>query len=193
MFESIYSGGMALAFGMRLWYRWMTRQRVVTRSAVTWREYVVLGLGFVGILVMPLLHVTTPLFARATYHLPVWAGWFGTGLFGIALGVLWRSHADLGRNWSQTLHVRQGHDLVTHGVYTHIRHPMYAAFLLWGMAQPLLLQNWIAGWSHLAGMLVLYRVRVPQEEALMLETFGAAYRTYMHRTGRILPRLRRSL
>lgn len=191
MGETLYSGGLALALGMRLWYRWMTRQRVVTRSAVTWREYGVLGFGFVGILVIPLLHVTTPIFASATYHLPAWAGWLGTALFGTALWVLWRSHADLGQNWSQTLHVRQGHALVTHGVYTHIRHPMYAAFLLWGMAQPLLLQNWLAGWSHLAGMLVLYCVRVPHEEALMLETFGATYRTYMQRTGRILPRLRR--
>ena len=82
MGETLYSGGLALALGMRLWYRWMTRQRVVTRSAVTWREYGVLGFGFVGILVIPLLHVTTPIFASATYHLPAWAGWLGTALFG---------------------------------------------------------------------------------------------------------------
>ena len=34
MGETLYSGGLALALGMRLWYRWMTRQRVVTRSAI---------------------------------------------------------------------------------------------------------------------------------------------------------------
>lgn len=190
MFETIYGGGLALAFGMRLWYRWTTRQRVVTRTDVTWREYVVLGQGFVGILVIPLLHLTTPIFGSATYHLPPWAGWLGTGLFGTALWVLWRSHADLGRNWSQTLHVRQGHDLVTHGVYTHIRHPMYAAFMLWGIAQPLLLQNWIAGWSHLLAFLVVYVVRVPREEAMLQAHFGATYTAYMQRTGRILPRWR---
>jgi len=30
---------------------------------------------------------------------------------------------------------------------------------------------------------------VPREEAMMSEQFGAAYRTYMARTGRVIPRL----
>ncbi|HEY1015752.1 MAG TPA: protein-S-isoprenylcysteine O-methyltransferase [Herpetosiphonaceae bacterium] len=189
MGERIYLLGMVTTLGMRIWQRWRARHRVVVRSHVSWREYLVLGLGFVGIMVIPLLHVATDMFAGSAYHLPPWASWLGAGLFGGALWLVWRAHADLGRNWSQTLEVRQDHQLVTVGVYRHLRHPMYAGFVLWGLAQPLLLQNAIAGWTHLAAMLLLCLVRIPQEEAMMEATFGVAYTTYMRQTGRLIPRL----
>ncbi|MCL6613199.1 MAG: hypothetical protein K6U03_01040 [Firmicutes bacterium] len=57
--------------------------------------------------------------------------------------------------------------LVTQGIYGTIRHPMYASQLLWGIAQALLLQNWIAGPAGLAAFLPLYLVRVPREERMM--------------------------
>lgn len=191
MGEWVYAGGFIVALVIRIIYRWKARQQMGVWTQITWREYLVLTVALMGILVIPLLHFTTDAFARAAYHLPTWATWLGTVLFLAALWLLWRAHADLGRNWSETVVVRQNHQLITDGVYTHIRHPMYAALLLWGLAQPLLLQNGIAGWSHLAAMLVLYGVRVPHEEALMTATFGVAYRTYMHQTGRIIPRCRR--
>ena len=68
-------------------------------------------------------------------------------------------------------------------------HPMYASQWLWSVAQPLLLQNWIAGWSGLLLFLPLYLSRVPREEQMMLVQFGEAYRAYMRRTGRVIPRL----
>ena len=68
---------------------------------------------------------------------------------------------------------------------------MYAAHLLWALAQPLLLWNWLAGLSLLANFLPLYLVRVPQEEKMMLDSFGEAYRAYMDRTGRVIPRFSR--
>jgi protein-S-isoprenylcysteine O-methyltransferase Ste14 len=67
---------------------------------------------------------------------------------------------------------------------------MYASQWLWSLAQMLLLPNWIAGWSSLATFLPLYLSRVPNEERMMLDHFGDAYRAYAERTGRVLPRLR---
>ena len=45
------------------------------------------------------------------------------------------AHADLGLNWSITLEMRKGHELIVHGVYRRIRHPMYAAIFLFAVAQ----------------------------------------------------------
>ena len=64
-----------------------------------------------------------------------------------ALWLFWRSHADLGQNWSVSLEIRKDHRIVQHGVYRLIRHPMYASIWLWSIAQALLLANWLAGWS----------------------------------------------
>ena len=137
-----------------------------------------------------LCYVFTHWLDFADYHLPTWTGWVGAAVFAAALWLLWRSHADLGRNWAPTLEIREGHSLVTRGVYHSIRHPMYAAHLLWGIAQAMLLQNWIAGVPALAVFVPLYLLRVPREEKLMLDHFGEEYRLYMNRTGRLMPRFR---
>ena len=66
---------------------------------------------------------------------------------------------------------------------------MYASQWLWGMAQALLLQNWIAGWAGVVLFVPLYVFRVVREERMMLEQFGEAYRAYMNRTGRVVSHL----
>ena len=79
--------------------------------------------------------------------------------------------------------------LVTGGVCRRVRHPMYAAHVLWGVAQILLLPNLLAGPPALVLMLLLLVVRIPREEQAMLAQFGDAYRDYMAHTGRLFPRL----
>ncbi len=106
-----------------------------------------------------------------------------------ALWLFWRSHADLGLNWSVTLEIRKEHQLITNGVYRSIRHPMYAAIWLFSLAQALLLANWLAGPAALVTFAPMYLLRTPREERMMCEIFGQEYRDYMARTGRLFPRL----
>ena len=117
----------------------------------------------------------------------------GVLLLGLALGILWQAHQDLGRQWSSTLAIQTDHTLVMQGVYRLIRHPIYAALWLLAIAQAALLPNWVAGYAGLLGFLPLYWVRVPQEEQSLLRHFGDAYRGYMGRTGRLIPRLNRGV
>jgi protein-S-isoprenylcysteine O-methyltransferase Ste14 len=153
-------------------------------------ERALLAVVGVGSLLLPVLYLFTPLLSFADYRLPALAPWFGTAIMVAALWLFWRSHADLGRNWSVTLWVRKGHQVVDHGVYRRIRHPMYASIWLWGLAQALLLSNWLAGWSALVSFAPLYFLRAPREERMMCEFFGQQYRDYMGRTGRLVPRVR---
>ncbi len=123
----------------------------------------------------------------ADYTLPAALGWVGALLFGAALWLTWRSHHDLGANWSPTTVLHADQTLVTDGIYTRIRHPIYAARWIWGLAQVLLLWNWIAGLTNLVCFLPIYFYRVPREEQMMVDQFGDAYRQYMQRTGRVIP------
>ena len=143
----------------------------------------------VGSLLLPVLYLFTPLLAFADYRLPVFAPWLGTALMIAALWLFYRSHADLGKNWSVTLELHKGHQLIRRGIYRSIRHPMYLSIFLWGLSQGLLLRNWLAGWSALATFSVLYAVRTPREERMMIEFFGEEYLNYMRQTGRIFPRI----
>jgi len=152
-----------------------------------------LGLASIG-MAMPIIFLATSWLDFADYYLPLWGDRVtvaaGGVIFAAAIVLLWRSHADLGRNWSFRLETQADQTLVTQGVYGRIRHPMYAAHLLWGIGQMILVHNWVAGPAFLLGFVPLYLYRAPQEERMMLEIFRNDYQNYMERTGGILPKRR---
>ena len=128
-------------------------------------------------------------FANLPFNVPPAFGFVGAAIFLMSIWLLHRSHADLGKLWSPTVEPEAEHRLVTEGVYKRVRHPMYAAHVLWGVAQTLLLPNLIAGPVALVLIFAVIGLRVPREERAMIEQFGDEYRQYRDRTGRILPKL----
>ncbi len=188
IFKIIYLAGLVAQIAIRAPFDRQRRKNKIVTSRINRQEVVALSLLFLGDFFLPLAYIFTPWLSFADYQLPGWAGWLGVVILASALGVFWRAHVDLGQNWSPTLQIREGHLLVTNGLYRYIRHPMYASQWLWVIAQVLLLQNWIAGVGGLILFLPLYFIRVPQEEQMMIDRFGEEYRAYMQRTGRVLPR-----
>lgn len=151
-------------------------------------DTIMLVLASVSIII-PLFFIFSSWLDFANYNLPNWLGWIGAVLFAGASVGLWKTHQDLGRNWTPTLGIRDEHTLITEGIFKYIRHPMYAAHLLWAVAQPLLLHNWIAGFSFLAVTIPHYLLRIGDEEKMMLDKFGDQYSEYMKKTGRFFPKL----
>lgn len=188
--NSVFLAGFVLYLGIRHKFGRRTRnnEKEVTRADAG--DWFLLALVLVGSLLLPVLYLFTPWLGFADYQLPAFAQAGGTIIMFAALWLFWRSHADLGQNWSVTLELRKGHQLIKQGVYRSVRHPMYASIWLWGIAQALLLENWFAGWSALITFALLYLRRAPREEAMMCEVFGQEYREYMDRTGRLFPRLK---
>jgi protein-S-isoprenylcysteine O-methyltransferase Ste14 len=171
---------------IRFPYERRVRKNAIKATQRDTQEIVLLGISLSGLGIIPIIYVLTGFTFGARAFVPAVA------LIGVlpALGSLWlfwRTHRDLGRNWSVSLEVRDRHELITVGVYRYVRHPMYSAFFLWAIAQFLLLPNWVAGLTGIIGFGTLYAFRVGREERLMLEAFGDEYRTYMKRTARVLP------
>jgi protein-S-isoprenylcysteine O-methyltransferase Ste14 len=191
IFRLVYFLGLAAETAIRIPHERRRREIRMEIDRADGTERRLIGLLFLGMFVLPAL---TTLLGGADYRLSGRgsrrAGAAGVALLVSSIWVFWRSHTDLGRNWSPSLQLRNEHELVVRGVYRWVRHPMYASEWLWGLAQALLLQNWISGPASLASFLPLYLSRVPREERMMLERFGDDYHAYMGRTGRILPRLR---
>lgn len=149
-------------------------------------EIVLLTIAWIAFF-FPLIWIATPVLSFADFPLhpfPLLAG-----VFCLASG-LWlfhRSHADLGTNWSLTLEVREKHQLITHGVYRWVRHPMYLALLVYSAGQALVIPNWLVGPSYGVAMLLLFALRLRPEEQMMLEEFGKDYESYMTTTKRLIP------
>ena len=180
-----------------IFIRWPHGNRMGTVRVVEDRkgrlEIGLLILALIGTTLVPVVWMTTELFAFADYHLYPLPYVLGLGFMVTGLWLFYRSHADLGTNWSVTLQMRENHRLITSGVYSMIRHPMYSSMFLLGIAQVLFLPNWIAGPAYLLSFGMLYFFRVRAEERMMLDQFGTGYEQYMQRSGRLIPpvRLRR--
>ncbi len=153
------------------------------------RDRALVALVGLGQIALPLLFVWTPLLDVADRAQPSACLPLGALAMAAGLWLFWRSHVDLGENWSVTLEIDAQHRLVTRGVYRFVRHPMYTSFFVSGIGQALLLANWIAGPAALVAVALLVGVRVPNEEAMMISVFGDEYRDYMRRTGGVVPRL----
>jgi protein-S-isoprenylcysteine O-methyltransferase Ste14 len=188
LLEILYFTGFVLASAIRARYARRPEEESITDDRRNGPDILLMVLTFGGMFFLPLIHVITSWLEPADYHLPPWAGLPGAALFVLALLLLWRSHLDLGRNWTAMVQYQEGQSLVTGGIYRQIRHPMYAAHWIWAAALPLLIQNWLAGFSMMVFFLPFYVIRVREEEKMMLEHFGEEYRQYMSRTGRIIPR-----
>lgn len=158
----------------------------VARSRKGAVEVVLLALAMLSFFV-PLLWIVKSVPAFADYPLRPAPFLAGTLCLAFGLWLFRRSHADLGTNWSITLQVREQHRLVTEGVYSRIRHPMYTALLLFSAGLALVLPNFVAGPSYGVAMVLLVALRLGPEERMMLEEFGEGYSQYMARTKRLVP------
>lgn len=149
-------------------------------------ELVLLTIAWLAFFVL-LVWIATPVFSFADYPLHAGPLMIGSACLVIGLWLFYRSHADLGTNWSITLELRERHQLVTHGVYRALRHPMYSALLIYSAGQALVVPNWLAGPSYAIAMLLLIALRMRPEERMMREKFGVAYENYVAATKRLIP------
>ena len=184
----VFFAGIVLFFIIRYPYQQQNKKNQITDNRKTSQEKLLLVLVSIGMLLIPNIYVFSPLLSFADYQLPETVSIVGIVIYAISMYLFWKSHHDLGQNWSPSLEVRAEHRLITNGIYKSIRHPMYSSVWLWCLAQALLLPNYIAGFAGIIGFGILYFLRVSNEEKMMLDQFGDDYQSYMQSTGRVLPK-----
>jgi protein-S-isoprenylcysteine O-methyltransferase Ste14 len=179
--------GIVIWYAIRYPFERRSKKAKVAVSLIDRREWAILAGLTVGLFVLPAVYIVTGFPAGLDRPFSPVLAWLGIAILLLSLWLFRRSHADLGRNWSASLKMREQHQLVTGGVYHYVRHPMYTSFFLLALAQLLLIPNWLAGGAGLIAVLILYLLRVRREERMMAEQFGDAYRAYCEKTARIIP------
>jgi protein-S-isoprenylcysteine O-methyltransferase Ste14 len=161
-------------------------EKIKTLNSLT--EKVLLILMSIGLLFIPLIWLFTPFLNDFKIEFPVWLRIVGTVISIVSLFYFRWIHVTLGANWSPTLEIRKGHQLIITGHFKRIRHPMYLQIWLWTISQVLIVSNLFAGFSGIIAWSILYFIRVPKEEKMMIDYFGDEYAEYMKQTGRIFPK-----
>ena len=102
---------------------------------------------------------------------------------GLAFTVWARVH--LGRNWSASPAMKEGHELVTTGPYAFVRHPIYSGIILATLGTGL--TGSVFGIVLFVIVTTMFLFRVGTEERYMMELFPGTYPAYRARTKRLVP------
>ena len=116
-----------------------------------------------------------------------WSGWLGVALTAIGLGFTGWARIQIGRFWSGTVTLKEGHELVRSGPYAVTRHPIYTGLLL-ALIGTWLTRETLAGILGLTLVILGIVLKVRLEERLLLSHFGDAYREYRARVPALIPR-----
>jgi protein-S-isoprenylcysteine O-methyltransferase Ste14 len=113
--------------------------------------------------------------------------------FGVALTVLGIAFAIwarfyIGENWSGSVTVKIGHELIRSGPYAWVRHPIYSGLLLATLGTALV-RDEVRGALAIPILWIAFRMKSRIEETFMMKTFGPAYTEYSKSTGALIPRL----
>jgi protein-S-isoprenylcysteine O-methyltransferase Ste14 len=102
---------------------------------------------------------------------------------GVAFAIWARRH--LGRDWSGTPSIKEGHELVTSGPYRSVRHPIYTGMILALFGSGLV--NGVLWIIIFAIFMVVFLMRIPIEEGYMIQLFPDQYPEYKKRTKALIP------
>jgi protein-S-isoprenylcysteine O-methyltransferase Ste14 len=115
-----------------------------------------------------------------------WVQWLGLAVTigGCAFAVWARSR--LGSNWSSMVTVKQNHELILHGPYALVRHPIYSGFLL-ALVGTAIVVGEIRAFIGLGVAFIAFFLKSAAEERFMREEFSDEYARYSQRVRRLIP------
>ena len=182
-----------IMFAISVYFRRRAREQ---RGKIRRREEGWMALSLRLIISLPLfidllLNLYYPqLLDWAKFDLPLFVRIAGLVLTALCIPLLWWVFGSIGKNLSETVLIKDIHQLVTSGPYRWIRHPLYAASLLLIFSISLVFEDWILLGYFLAATLAFRLLIIPAEEEQLLNAFGEEYECYQARTGALFPWLR---
>jgi len=116
-------------------------------------------------------------------YLPFWLGAAVT-VAGLLFAVWAREH--LGRNWSRSVTIKEGHELIATGPYAVVRHPIYTGILM-GFVGIAIAISQVRGLIVVVLIFGVFWIKLRMEEEYMRSQFGETYATYARQTAALVP------
>jgi protein-S-isoprenylcysteine O-methyltransferase Ste14 len=142
----------------------------------------------IAIVILWTTRIPLPVLYLKFWPVGLWPFWLGAAvtIAGILFAVWAREQ--LGRNWSRSVTIKQGHELITTGPYAVVRHPIYTGILtgFLGMANAI---SEARGFIAFVLIFLALWIKLRIEEQWMRSQFGETYATYSHQTAALVPYL----
>ena len=105
-------------------------------------------------------------------------------IFGMTLAIV--AAATLRHQYSSSLVIREGHELITHGPYRFVRHPIYFGVLIACIGIAVFAGSWL-GLLFMLALVPIVLNRIRMEERLLAQEFGEVYEAYRRSTPKLIP------
>jgi len=108
----------------------------------------------------------------------------------LAVGSVWfvsTAVRTLGKQWSITARVLEGHKLVTEGPYNVVRNPIYTGMFGLLLATGMAIGHWIGLLIAIVVFAIGTAIRVRSEEELLRGAFGEEFEAYAHKVPAVVP------
>ncbi|WP_413810478.1 methyltransferase family protein [Streptomyces sp. OE57] len=113
--------------------------------------------------------------------------WTGLGIALAGIAATFAAQTAMGASWRVGVDAGERTELVTAGLFAHVRNPVFTAMTVTAAGLGLMTPNLIAV-TALAGVILAVQSQVRAvEEPCLRSVHGAAYATYSSRAGRFLP------
>jgi protein-S-isoprenylcysteine O-methyltransferase Ste14 len=113
--------------------------------------------------------------------------WIGLALIVVGIVIRWIAILTLRRFFTVSVTIREGHQLIRHGIYSIIRHPAYIGWIVSYIGIGLALRNWLSFTAILIATIIGFGYRIRVEEHALTARFGVEYSDYAARTKRLIP------
>jgi len=114
------------------------------------------------------------------------AYWLGVMLLAAGLSFSVWARVYLGRNWSGSVTVKEGHELVRTGPYGYVRHPIYTGLIV-ALLGTAITSGTLRAAVGLAIVVASFLYKLRLEETFMRETFPDQYPGYAASVPRLIP------
>jgi protein-S-isoprenylcysteine O-methyltransferase Ste14 len=161
-----------------------TTQRLEPAASRILRVFIFL----VAIILLSATRIPLPWLYFQLWPSGLWPFWLGAAvtIAGLLFAVWAREH--LGKNWSRSVTIKQGHELITSGPYAVVRHPIYSGILTGFLGMAIAVSQ-VRGFVAFALVFLALWLKLRMEEEWMRSQFGETYATYARQTAALVPYL----
>jgi protein-S-isoprenylcysteine O-methyltransferase Ste14 len=138
--------------------------------------------------IIPIIGISLPIFEYYFVKDTINSIISGIGVLTILSGFIisFFANKEIGENWSASIDKDNSQKLVTSGIYSYVRHPLYFSGIIIFIGTIFYFQSW---WSIavLFPCFLIINWRLKYEEENLILLFGNEYKEYIRKTKKIIP------